>query len=86
MQGKAKTVIGNLPLFARYALQYQFNPDITLKAKVDLKDEALFDLAWVHRLSPRVRFAFTHQLNLSSLSKDQPAPGVLFGTSVELSL
>jgi hypothetical protein len=74
------------PLFLRWASQYNFNKDTTLKTRLDLKDDICVDLSTIHRITPYVRLICAKKINLTNLTHEPARSGYSFGTLLEFTI
>ena len=59
---------------------------MTLKAKIELKEHALIDVAWVHRFTPNLRIVCSKQVNLTNLLHEPSKSNLQIGTFLEVTL
>jgi hypothetical protein len=74
------------PMLLRWATQYNFNRDTSIKTRIDLKDDVSVDLSTIHRLTPNLRFICAKRINISNLCHDPARSAFSLGTLLEFTL
>ena len=79
---KTNGIMGQ-PLTLGFGGEYTLTPDITLKTKLNLKDEAKLATSWIHRFDKNLRFVFSDEFNLTKTIKEPTKTNYNFGLLLE---
>ena len=74
------------PFILRWATQYNFNRETSIKTRLDLKDDVCVDISTIHRLSPYLRFICAKRINLTNVTHEPARSAYSFGTLFEFTI
>ena len=82
---KVQGILGQ-PATLGFAGQYGLTEAVTLKTKIDLKDQIKLAFSWIHNFDKNLKFVYADEFNLTNAFKEPAKSNYNFGVMLEYKL
>ena len=85
LEGSFKGAFGQ-PAEVNWASEYKLTDSATVKASIRIRENWLFNYAWLHRVNKNLKVGFSHSLDVSQVASGKATNPFNFGTFVQWTL